>query len=228
MSAPTNERGAADAIAAAVGPGAAVLVIGRPLPGLGAALDARGCTVTVLGPAGHPVAEAWVRQSGAVDEVRPDLGSLGAFDAIVAPHLLDRAADPAATLARIAAALGVAGRVVLAASRPEPAGALHHHDPAQVERLCALAGLAIQAATEVASTTVVVARRVTGTPGPLVLAPEEPFGAAVTVAVDRRLRHQQASIRALEDEVRALRAAAARPGGVRALARAVRARIAGP
>lgn len=210
------------AVASAVAPAAKVLVVGSPLPGLGDALEARGCTVTALGPPGHPIAEPWATQVGSVDEVRPDPGSLGTFDAIVAPHLLDLAEDPATALRRIAGALRAAGRIVLVVSWPAPPGALHLHDLAQVERLCERSGLVVRAVAPEhrrraladseavvagAPITVVVAQRAPKTPPSPPLLERAAAQATVTVAVDRRLRYQQARIRALEDEVRALRAA---------------------
>jgi len=213
---------AAAAIAAAVGAGASVLVVGTPPPGLGDALDARSCKVTLLGP--PAVDETWAGRVGGVDEVRPDPGSLDDFDAVVAPHLLDLAADPATALRRMAGALRAKGLVVLVASGPAPPGALHRHDADQVERLCQLAGLAVQAVTRPAgaATSVVVARRPATAPTSEAVDDREPQQETLTTAVDRRLRDQQARIRALEDEVRALRTVSGRPRIAALVARGTR------
>ncbi|MBA2496431.1 MAG: hypothetical protein H0V33_04940 [Acidimicrobiia bacterium] len=246
----------ADAVAGAVRAGTSVLLVGSPLPGVGDALTARGCTVTVLAPPTRLLVEPWASSIGTVDEIRPDPGPLDSFGAIVAPHLLDLAADPATSLRRIAQALDASGRIVLTANWPAPAGALHRHDATQVERLCELAGLSVLTATPVAegrsvalvdgvavshcagggaaplaaagaSITVVVAHRPTSTP-PSEVFPDEPIRATVTTAVDRRLRDQQARIAALEDEVRALRAALDRPPRViTALVRTLRTKTSG-
>ena len=233
-------RAASAAVAAAVGAGASVLAVGALGADLGEALEARGCRVTLLGPPGLAADQTWASRVGTVDEARPDPGSLEAFDAVVAPHLLDHAADPAAALGRTAAAVRPRGLIVLVASGASPAGALHRHDAAQVERLCEAAGLAVQAVTVVsglaggpsaqpgaspagpatASTTVVVARRPATAPSPL--DGRGPGPATLTAGVDQRLRDQRARIRALEEEVRALRRVGGRPRLAAVVARVAR------
>ena len=249
---PDLDLARADAIAVTVGPGSQVLLVGSPLPSLGAALAARGCTITVLAAPGDAVAEPWASRVGAVDPRKPDPGSLRSFDAVVAPHLLDLAVDPGASLQRVAGALGPTGRIVLVAGPPGPAGALHGHDSAQVEMLCEQVGLVVDATTPVsprrrvelvggttlaldgtdpvpyrpAGSTVVVAHRPAGVPPQPAGQEEVAIGPAMTVAVDRRIRLQQARIEALEEEIRALRATTDHPRrAAMALARALRARM---